>query len=243
MRIYTNAQEMVEEVKRDLAEMGIVVRPATMQDKYVKGNPDYETKELQNYSYCLLNAKSQDIPGVTQPWADAEFEERVTDPWERDWEGKRILFQAPEFINPGEAWKLREEVWSEYMHDGKLAYTYNELLWNNDQLTKIMNRLKEDPDSRQLWISLWNPDKDPDFLGGVSRVPCSLGYGLQVRDGKLNLHYVMRSCDFVTHFRNDVYLAIRFLEWVAEKTGYPVGDFTHTMFSCHVYNKDIQGVF
>lgn len=243
MRIYTNAQEMVEEVKRDLAEMGIVVRPATMQDKYVKGNPDYETKELQNYSYCLLNAKSQDIPGVTQPWADAEFEERVTDPWERDWEGKRILFQAPEFINPGEAWKLREEVWSEYMHDGKLAYTYNELLWNNDQLTKIMNRLKEDPDSRQLWISLWNPDKDPDFLGGVSRVPCSLGYGLQVRDGKLNLHYVMRSCDFVTHFRNDVYLAIKFLEWVAEKTGYPVGDFTHTMFSCHVYNKDVEGVF
>ena len=243
MRIYTNAQEMVEEVKRDLAEMGIVVRPATMQDKYVKGNPDYETKELQNYSYCLLNAKSQDIPGVTQPWADAEFEERVTDPWERDWEGKRILFQAPEFINPGEAWKLREEVWSEYMHEGRLAYTYNELLWNNDQLTKIMNRLKEDPDSRQLWISLWNPDKDPDFLGGVSRVPCSLGYGLQVRDGKLNMHYVMRSCDFVTHFRNDVYLAIKFLEWVAEKTGYPVGDFTHTMFSCHVYNKDIQGVF
>lgn len=243
MRIYTNAQEMVEEVKRDLAEMGIVVRPATMQDKYVRGNPDYETKELQNYSYCLLNAKSQDIPGVTQPWADAEFEERVTDPWERDWEGKRILFQTPEFINPGEAWKLREEVWSEYMHDGKLAYTYNELLWNNDQLTKIMNRLKEDPDSRQLWISLWNPDKDPDFLGGVSRVPCSLGYGLQVRNGKLNLHYVMRSCDFVTHFRNDVYLAIKFLEWVAEKTGYPVGDFTHTMFSCHVYNKDIQGVF
>ena len=245
MRIYTNAQEMVDEVKRDLAEMGIVVRPATMQDKYVKGNPDYETKELQNYSYCLLNARSQDIPGVTQPWADAEFKERVTDPWERYPDGEPLLesISLPNFINPGEAWKLREEVWSEYMHDGKLAYTYNELLWNNDQLTKIMNRLKEDPDSRQLWISLWNPNKDPDFLGGVSRVPCSLGYGLQVRDGKLNLHYVMRSCDFVTHFRNDVYLAIKFLEWVAEKTGYPVGDFTHTMFSCHVYNKDIQGVF
>ena len=61
MRIYVNAQEMIEETKRDLAEMGIVVRPATMQDKYIKGNPDYETKELQNYSYCLLNAKSSDI--------------------------------------------------------------------------------------------------------------------------------------------------------------------------------------
>lgn len=240
MRIYVNAEEMIEETKRDLAEMGIVVRPATMQDKYIKGNPDYETRELQNYSYCLLDAKSQDIPGVIQPWADAEFEERVTDPWERDELGYPL---HATYLNPGKAWELRKEVWTEYLHEGKMAYTYNELIWNNDQVTKIINRLKEDPDSRQLWISLWNPDKDPDFLGGISRVPCSLGYGLQVRDGKLNLHYVMRSCDFATHFRNDVYLAIKFLEWVAEKTGYPVGSFTHTIFSLHVYNKDIEGVF
>lgn len=239
MRIYINAEEMIEETKRDLAEMGIVVRPATMQDKYIKGNPDYETRELQNYSYCLLDAKSQEIPGVSQPWADAEFKERVTDPWVRCSDGKGY----PEFINPGKAWELRKEVWTEYLHEGKMAYTYNELLWNNDQLTKVINRLKEDPDSRQLWISLWDPEKDPNFLGGVSRVPCSLGYGLQVRDGKLNLHYVMRSCDFATHFRNDVYLAIKFLEWVAEKTGYPVGSFTHTIFSLHVYNKDVEGVF
>lgn len=240
MRIYINAEEMIEETKRDLAEMGIVVRPATMQDKYIKGNPDYETRELQNYSYCLLDAKSQDIPGVIQPWADAEFLERVTDPFLRAPDGK---LSEPHFPNPGKAWELRKEVWTEYLHEGKMAYTYNELIWNNDQVTKVINRLKEDPDSRQLWISLWNPDKDPDFLGGVSRVPCSLGYGLQVRDGKLNLHYVMRSCDFATHFRNDVYLAIKFLEWVAEKTGYPVGSFTHTIFSLHVYNKDVEGVF
>lgn len=240
MRIYINAEEMIEETKRDLAEMGIVVRPATMQDKYIKGNPDYETRELQNYSYCLLEAKSQDIPGVIQPWADAEFLERVTDPFLRAPDGE---LSEPHFLNPGKAWELRKEVWTEYLHEGKMAYTYNELIWNNDQVTKIINRLKEDPDSRQLWISLWNPEKDPDFLGGVSRVPCSLGYGLQVRDGKLNLHYVMRSCDFATHFRNDVYLAIKFLEWVAEKTGYPVGSFTHTIFSLHVYNKDVEGVF
>jgi thymidylate synthase len=246
MRIYINADEMIEETKRDLAEMGIVVRPATMQDKYVKGNPDYETRELQNYSYCLLDAKSQDIPGVIQPWADAEFEERVTDPFfsVRSEGGEEMgNLDGPCFINPGKAWELRPEVWTEYLHGGHMAYTYNELIWNNDQLTKIMNRLKQDPDSRQLWVSLWNPEKDPDFLGGISRVPCSLGYAFQVRDGKLNMHYVMRSCDFATHFRNDVYLAIKLLEWVAEKTHYPVGSFTHTIFSLHVYNKDVEGVF
>lgn len=240
MRIYINADEMIEETKRDLAEMGIVVRPATMQDKYVKGNPDYETRELQNYSYCLLDAKSQDIPGVIQPWADAEFEERVTDPFLRH---EEYGLSTPNFINPGKAWELRPEVWTEYLHEGKMAYTYNELLWKNDQLMKIMGALINDPDSRQLWVSLWNPEKDPDFLGGISRVPCSLGYAFQVRDGKLNMHYVMRSCDFATHFRNDVYLAIKLLEWVAEKTHYPVGSFTHTIFSLHVYNKDVEGVF
>lgn len=229
MRIYTNWDECYNEVLRDLAEMGIVVRPKTMQDKNVEGNPDYETKELQNYSYTLLDPKSQTITGVVQPWADAEFKERIDST------------HYP--INPGEAWKLRKDVWSEYIHDGKLAYTYNEMLWNNNQLGKVIDRMLKDPDSRQLWVSLWNPNKDPDLLGGVSRVPCSLGYGFQVREGKLNMHYVMRSCDFATHFCNDVYLAIKLLEWVSNMTGFPVGNFTHTMFSVHVYNKDIKGVF
>ena len=231
MRLYVKAEEAFEEIKRDLAEMGIWVRPKTMQDKIIEGNPDYETTELQNYSYTILNAKSSEIPNVTQPWADAEFQERITKPVD----GK--------FIKPGEAWKLRNDVWNEFLHDGKFGYTYNELIWNNDQFTKIVNRLKEDPDSRQLWISLWDPTRDPDLLGGVSRVPCSLGYAFQVREGTLNMHYVMRSCDFSTHFANDVYLAIKLLEYVAELTGYEVGNFTHTIFSLHIYKKDLKGVF
>ncbi len=235
MRLYLKADEAFEEIKRDLAEMGIWVHPKTMQDKIIEGDPDYETMELQNYSYTILDAKSSEIPGVSQPWADAEFKERITNPWENG--------RLGEFINPGEAYKLRGEVWDEYLNDGKLAYTYNELLWNNNQFEKIVNRLKKDPDSRQLWISLWDPRRDVDKLGGISRVPCSLGYAFQVREGKLNMHYVMRSCDFSTHFANDVYLAIKLLEYVAEITGYEVGNFTHTMFSLHVYRKDLEGVF
>lgn len=236
MRIYMNALEAIEEIKRDLAEMGILVKPASMQDKIIKGDPNYETQELQNYCYTILNANSRDIPNPSQPWADAEFEERIHNPW-----GKGDI---PNFINPGEAWKLRPEVWTEFIQDdGTMAYTYNERLWQNDQITRVIDRLKEDPDSRQLWISLWNPNIDPSHLGGISRVPCSLGYNIQIREGKLNLHYVMRSCDFATHFRNDIYLAIKLMEYLSEKTGYPSGDFTHTIFSLHVYRKDIANVF
>jgi thymidylate synthase len=228
MRIYVDWPECYEEVKRDLAEMGILVKPKTMQDKVIENNEAYETMELQNYSYSLLNAKSNAITRVVQPWADAEFEERINPAGN---------------INPGEAWKLREDVWTEYLHNGKMAYTYNERIMFNNQLNKIIKRLKEDRDSRQLWLSIWNPAIDPDKLGGVSRVPCSLGYNFQFRDGKLNMHYVMRSCDFNTHFINDVYLAIKLLEYVAKECGMEVGSFTHTMFSLHVYRKDISNVF
>lgn len=229
MRIYMNWAEAYEEVKRDLAEMGILVKPKTMQDKIIEGISDYETMELQNYSYCLLNANSADIrPGTNQPWADLEFQERI------DPSGT---------VNPGTAWESRKNVWTEYMHDGKMAYTYNERLMFNNQLNKIIERLKQDKDSRQLWVSIWNPAIDPDNLGGISRVPCSLGYNFQFRDGKLNIHYVMRSCDFSTHFVNDVYLAVKMLEYVAKETGLEVGSITHTMFSLHIYKKDISGVF
>ena len=243
MRIYMNWPEAYEEIKRDLAEMGILVKPKTMQDKVIEGNSDYETKELQNYCYTLLDASSKGITGVIQPWADAEFKERVTDPWDRLNKDEDPLIDIPEFVNPGTAWELRKDIWTEYMHEGKMAYTYNERIWQNDQLTKIINRLKEDHDSRQLWLSIWDPNDDTDKLGGVSRVPCSLGYNFQFRDGKLNMHYVMRSCDFNTHFVNDLYLAIKLLEYVAKEAGLEVGSFTHTMFSLHVYKKDVSDVF
>ena len=224
-----NWQEAYEEIKRDLAEMGIRVCPKTMQDKIVEGNEDYTTMELQNYCYTILNARSEDVkPSSIQPWADEEFKERIN---------------VNGDINPGKAYKLREDVWNEYMHDGKFAYTYNERFFRNEQIFKIIDRLKEDHDSRQLWLSVWDCNEDPDKLGGISRVPCSLGYNFQFREGKLNMHYVMRSCDFGTHFCNDVYLAIKLLEFVANQCNMEVGNFTHTMFSLHVYHKDITNVF
>ena len=226
--MFVNWEEAQEEIKRDLAEMGVLVKPKSMQDKVIEGMEEYETKELQNYSYTLLDADSSKIIGVTQPWAALEFAERI------DTAGN---------VNPGTAWLERKEVWSEYMHDGKMAYTYNERFFRNNQIKKIIERLKKDHDSRQLWLSVWDPNEDPDKLGGISRVPCSLGYNFQFRDGALNVHYIMRSCDFGTHFVNDVYLGIRLLEYVAEEVGLPVGNFTHTMFSLHVYKKDIEKVF
>jgi thymidylate synthase len=225
MRISTNFTEALNEIKRDLAEMGIEVHPQTMQDKDVRDNPDYETKELSDYCYTVKNAADHlSELSPTQPWADAEFVERI----------------SPTPINPGDAYLLRKDVWTEFLHEGRFAYTYSErMFW---KLHKIVNEIKKNPDSRQLYLNIWEGD-DLRKLGGISRVPCSLGYHIKIRNGKLNLTYMMRSCDYATHFQNDVYLACMLMRWLAAATGYEAGNFTHFIGSFHIYKKDAQGVF
>jgi thymidylate synthase len=227
MRIYTDFKTALNEIKRDIAEMGVIVHPQTMQNKQVAHDPNYETKELQNYIYCVTRPKVEDL-NPTQPWADAELKER--------------LFWDPSIHkNPGEAWKLRSEVWTPLLNDmGEFDYIYG--LRMLGQIEAIIEELKLHPDSRQLFLSIWDRKSDIYKLGKM-RVPCSLGYLFQRREGALHVTYLMRSADFVTHFENDLYLTLRLTEHIAEQVGIPVGRFTHFIGSLHVYQKDIQGVF
>lgn len=226
MRIYQNFPEAINEIKRDLAEMGILVHPQTMQDKYVADNPDYATKELQNYIYTVINPMaSVETLQVSRPWVDQEFAERI----------------ALEPVNPGTAYKSRDEVWQEFIHEGKFSYTYSERLYH--QLNAIIKELKRHPNSRQLYLGIWEATKDVPYIGGSGRVPCSLGYLFQLRDNRLNITYFMRSCDMITHMSNDIYLACKLMKYVADSAGVNPGNFTHFIGSLHAYAKDMEGVF
>lgn len=222
MRFYSNFKDANNEIRRDLAELGISVHPQTMQDKDIADDPDYNTRELLNYDYTVVQPILGDL-NPSQPWADAEFQERIT------------------FVNEhgAKAWELRPEVWQEF-HDRGFSYTYGERYRNG--LREIIDELKEHPESRQLFLSVWDAVEDSLKIGNL-RVPCSLGYWFAKRDGKLHMTYLERSADFATHFQNDQYLSRRLQEYVAEQVGIPAGRFTHWIGSLHVYQKDVAGVF
>lgn len=235
MRIYKTVEIALNETHRDISEMGILIHPKTYQDKDVSDDPGFETLELQNYCYTVTEPKSMEtrlrLPDntyiePTKPWADSEFQERIEPP-----------------VNPGEAYKLRSGVWDKFLQkDGTFAYTYSERLSADSQMHRVFSALIRDPDSRQGTIAIWD-SRDSIYLGGISRVPCSLIYQLQIRGNMLNLHYIQRSADFITHFTNDVYLALKFLEYAAGQVKKPVGTFTHTVFSLHLFKKDSVGIF
>jgi len=225
VRIYSSFPDALNELKRDIAELGIKVHPQTMQDKNIADDPDYETMEYNNMIYTVTQPRLKDLHDhvKTLDWCEAEWIERLS------------------FIGPGKAsaWQLRPEVWEEFAERG-FDYTYGQRY--ADSLWRIISELRDHPDSRQLFMSVWDPVVDIARLGN-RRVPCSLGYWFLLRQGKLHITYLQRSADYFTHLANDLYLTRRLQEFVAEEIGASPGNFTHWIGSLHVYKKDVADVF
>jgi len=229
MRVFGDCYELMSEVMRDVYEMGHKVHPHSMQNKIVKDDDNFETKEIINYSYCLTSMSRKDylfIISKSLKWAMAEFEERIESRFD---EGH---------VNPGEAWKLRPEVWKQFINEeGKFDYTYNERIDPVGRLYFIVDELKTNPDSRQCVLPIFYP-RDLYEMGGQKRIPCSLHYQFLLRDGRLNIVYNQRSADVVTHFGNDVFLAWMLMSHVAKEVGVKEGYLFHNIASLHAYKKD-----
>lgn len=225
-RIFANCKEAINEIERDIMEMGIKVHPHSMQNKIVKDNEDFSTMEVQNYSFAILDTSDKDeMVAECLEWCKAEHLERIDSA----------------AGNPGNAWKLRANVWSEFLvrKDGansEFDYTYSERINGYHQLEKVIEELKQNPDTRQAIIHVHYPH-DVDSIGGKARVPCSIYYQFMVRRGKLDVIYNMRSSDFDTHFRNDIWQACKLRDYIAYMIEVPSGLFHMNVGSLHRYKN------
>lgn len=229
MRSFATFDDAKKEIPRDLNELGTKVMAGYQSKALDELDPEtFTTKELQNYDYRILRPHPEDL-NPTQPWANQEWFDREAG-----------INGEPR--NPGTAWEMRREVWEPLLEpDGRFSYTYSERLWRASPL-KIIQAMRENPASRQAYISIWDPIDDSGRLG-KHRVPCSLGYQLMIRDGKLDITYFMRSSDFATHWDNDCWLALMFQHWAARELDVPPGSFTHIVSSLHAYAKDVAHAF
>jgi len=235
MRIYATCKEAISEIQRDLFEMGIKTHSKSMQNKDVADDENYSTKELQGYSFTILDdSDMNEMVGECLNWCEAEAKERIA-----GWENPES--HTP--LNPGNAYKLRENVWKEFLNeDGTFCYTYNErMYW---QIKSLIEELKRNPDSRQTIIQFHDRNIDQERMGGKKRIPCSMFYQLMLREGKLDIVYLMRSTDFYTHFKNDIWHAMKFRNFVAEQIGVEPGKYIMFASSLHAYKKDFpEGIY
>lgn len=230
MRIYSNSFELMSELGRELNSYGQTVKPKTYQNKVIEGKEEFETKELICQQYCLTSLGDPVwlfVFSHSKEWADAEFKERIN---------------TSEVINPGKAWELRKDLWEQFLVDGKFDYTYNERM---AILPYTIQLLRSDSDTRKAVLPIFNGNGEDDTLyyHGNKRIPCSMYYDFLIRqNGKgekvLHICYHQRSSDFAQHFGNDIYLAWRLMEYVAQEVGVKPGYLYHTIDSLHIYKKD-----
>jgi len=237
MRTFYDCLQMVKEVERDLAEMGLEYQSYSMQDQIVKDDPDYATKELTAYGYILYQqdgefknikpmvAYKQD--GDYIKWVYAESNDRLN---------PLLMYK-----NPGRAWMENEEFWKPFLRDDRFSYTYAER-WQ-EQLEYIINELKLRPNTRQAVMTMYDKNRDMLNWGGRDRVPCSLTYHFLLRRDVLHLIYNQRSCDFKKFFSADVYCTLELFKYVAKELGVKLASFTHYINSLHVFKKDVADVF
>jgi thymidylate synthase len=111
-----------------------------------------------------------------------------------------------------------------------------------DQLDRAYHALKNNPDSRQIVLQIWDPSSDlPDERGHpvAEDIPCNVCALLKVRSGKLEWLQIMRSNDL---YRGLPYNFVQFTylqEVVAGWLGIELGTYNQISDSLHVYQKDI----
>lgn len=112
-------------------------------------------------------------------------------------------------------------------------------------LQDLVRMLALEPGTRQAWIPLFFPE-DTGYADG-GRKPCTLGYQIMVRDGRAHIWYPLRSCDFVRHWADDCYLAVRLLLWVIDRcrevvpevwSGIVPGTYAMHCTSLHIFEND-----
>ena len=229
MRIFEDFIAADKEIKREVSHNGVVYSSETYQDKDVRGDDDFLTKELMGYTFMVRNPDIEAYTaykGLNKEWIEADFAERI----------------GGGLDNPGEAWKLRREMWEPFLEkDGKFSYSYPERI--GEQPRAVIELLKKNPTSRHGFITIYDPSIDNARRDGTRRVPCSMWYYALIREGELTLIYNIRSNDYNGHFPYDLVLARMMQEHLAAGVGVPVGYFIYQGGSLHCFKKDDSEIF
>lgn len=216
-----------------------LIHPTRWQSIDVSHIPEAATYELLNYSFTLPlptenldHYRSEIKPNL--PWADDHFKkERVgRDPLNpgQEWRNWPWAVAANRHRRPGQEDPIfdhsyAERYWPKYAGrtpGGKLATDYPDfpphrgIRCDYGDLDDLVNALANEPLTRQAYLPVWFPE-DLQAIKEGKRVPCSLGYHFIQRHHKLHGVYYLRSCDFVRHFRDDIYMTVRLLLWVLDQ--------------------------
>lgn len=184
---------------------------------------------------------------------------------------KSIIFELLWFLNGDTNIKYLQEngvniwnAWADENGDLGPIYGYQWRNWNGediDQIKEVVETLKQNPNSRRMLISAWNPSVLPDTSksfsenvanGKAALPPCHAFFQFYVSpplpgEGenakpRLSLQLYQRSADIFLGVPFNIASYALFTMMMAQVCGYEPGDFIHTFGDAHIYNNHIEQV-
>ncbi len=136
-------------------------------------------------------------------------------------------------------------IWNEWAdEDGELGpiYGYQWRSWpdykggNIDQITQVIESIKNNPNSRRHIVSAWNVGAIDD----MNLPPCHILFQFYVADGKLSCQLYQRSADIFLGVPFNIASYALLLQMIAQVTGLEPGTFVHTLGDAHIYLNHIE---
>ena len=107
-----------------------------------------------------------------------------------------------------------------------------------DQLKEIIRLLKEDPNSRRMICSAWNPIQQPR----MALPPCHYCFQVTVTDGKLNLMWNQRSVDVALGLPFNIASYALLLHLLAKEANLKEGRLVGFLGDTHIYTNHVEGL-
>ncbi len=107
-----------------------------------------------------------------------------------------------------------------------------------DQISKLVEQIKTNPDSRRLIVSAWNVGE----LDKMVLPPCHAFFQFYVADKKLSCQLTQRSCDAFLGVPFNIAEYALLTHMIAQQCDLGVGDFVWSGGDCHIYLNHLEQV-
>lgn len=102
-----------------------------------------------------------------------------------------------------------------------------------DQIANLLKMLRENPNSRRLIVSAWNPA----LVDEMALPPCHCLFQFYVADGKLSCQLYQRSADIFLGVPFNIASYALLTMMIAQVAGLKPGEFVHTLGDAHIYTN------
>ena len=144
------------------------------------------------------------------------------------------------------------DAWADTNGDLGPVYGHQWRNWNSeeiDQISDLITELKNNPNSRRMLVSAWNPSVLPDTTNSFEEnvannkaalPPCHAFFQFYVSEGKLSCQLYQRSADIFLGVPFNIASYALLTMMIAQVCDLQPGEFIHTFGDAHIYNNHFE---